>query len=94
MTLYLTGPMEKPGPGIIINTTSRSTDWGQEFSPFFLGPIDLYGGYVSQNMENAWQYSKVYQEHVDQDNNPTLAYWIWASNGWKNKSFFHSQKSL
>ena len=32
----------------------------QGLSPFFLGPIPMYGGLEAKNMENAWQFSKVY----------------------------------
>jgi hypothetical protein len=67
-----------------INTTSRSTDFGKGLSPFFLGPVDLYDGYVSQNMENGWQFSKVYGhlDHLDENDNPTPAYFEWAKKGW------------
>jgi hypothetical protein len=40
--INITGPK---GPKVknAVNTTSISTDWGRGFSPFFLGPIHLYG---------------------------------------------------
>ena len=81
--IYLYGPRQKRPiqGGQYINTTSRSKNWTRELSPFFLGPIELYDGHVSRNMENAWQYSKVYPEHAD-DNGPTEDYWAWAENGW------------
>lgn len=81
--INITGPR---GPKIkeVINTTSISRDWGKGFSPFFLGPVVLYDGRIAQNMENAWQYSKVYTEHVDEDGNPATAYWDWASEGWSD----------
>lgn len=72
--------------GAYINTTSRSNDWGKQLSPFFLGPINLYNGHKSINLENAWQFSKVYKEHVDESGNPTKDYYDWAKNGW-NSSF-------
>jgi hypothetical protein len=65
-----------------INTTSRSTNWSRDLSPFFCGPVDLYGEYKAQNVENAWQYAKVYSKHVDQNNDPTDEYWEWAKSGW------------
>jgi len=67
----------------VINTTSRSTTWSQALSPFFVGPVPLYGRYVAHNVENAWQYSKVYPEHADgKDHNPTSGYFEWAVKGW------------
>ncbi len=65
-----------------INTTSRSTTWSKGLSPFFLGPVDLYDGYTARNMENAWQYAKVYSQHVDDEQNPTTGYFAWATGGW------------
>lgn len=70
---------------LIINTTSHSTDWGKQFSPFVLGPVALYGGRRALNVENAWQYSKVYEEHVDSSGEPSEAYWKWAEAGWASK---------
>lgn len=69
----------------VINTTSRSNGWSRGLSPFFAGPVKLYGGYSARNVENAWQYSKVYSEHINQSGNPTDEYWTWANQGW-NKS--------
>jgi len=74
-------PQEDPG---VINTTSRSVTWSKGLSPFFLGPIEMYDLRFARVMENAWQYCKVYEEHVDEDGNPTQAYWTWAEAGWKN----------
>ena len=73
-----------PEGSTIVNTTSRSTDWSRGLSPFVVGPVELYDGYVSQNMENAWQFSKVYghTNHVDDDLNPTSYYFEWAKKGW------------
>lgn len=83
--IYVIGPNNKPPKDvIIINTTSRSDNWSRGLSPFFVGPIDLYDGYSSLNLENAWQYSKVYYNQVDSDNNPTQNYFEWAKNGWSS----------
>lgn len=69
--------------GYYINTTSKSPTWSIGLSPFFLGPIALYGDYVSRNMENAWQYAKVYPQFVDPITQEPLAnYWAWAEHGW------------
>lgn len=71
--------------GVYVNTTSRSTEsWSLQLSPFYLGSCELYEGFVAKNMENAWQYSKVYDCHVDDNDDPTLEYFEWANKGWNN----------
>lgn len=83
--IYVIGPKDKTPPGtIIINTTSRSDNWSKGLSPFFVGPVDLYGGYKAQNVENAWQFSKVYYNQVDANDSPTQSYFDWAEDGWKD----------
>ena len=67
----------------VVNTTSRSDNWSKGLSPFHLGPVDLYDGYKSFNVENAWQYSKVYYNHVDKNDDPAPEYFEWAQKGWK-----------
>ena len=68
---------------VIVDTTSRST-W-KELSPFFLGPVKSPNGQISKNFENLWQYSKVYKEHTDENNQPIQDYWDWAKQGWNNQ---------
>lgn len=70
-----------------VNTTSRSSNWSRGLSPFFCGPVKLYDDYVAQNVENAWQFSKVYKQHLDGDT-PSSAYFEWAERGWKD-TFAH-----
>jgi hypothetical protein len=36
-----------------INTTSRSGNWSKGLSPFFLGPVDLYGGHTAKNVSDS-----------------------------------------
>lgn len=86
--LEITGPKERKitDGRRIINTTSCSRDWGQNLSPFHLGPVDLYGGYRSRKMENAWQYTKVYPQHVGEDGKPNQEYYRWAKSGWDSYS--------
>jgi len=74
-----------PEDVLIIDITSRSQTWGKYLSPFNLGPIQLYDGYWAYNLENAYQFAKVYPEHVDFDNNVKLSYFEWAIKGWLNK---------
>jgi len=84
------GPFDKhinneDGKNLILNVTSSSTTWMQQFSPFILGPVKLYGPYGAFNVENAWQYAKVYKCHADENKNPTDEYWKWAYKGWAEK---------
>lgn len=71
-----------PEDAFVINTTSMSKDFGKGFSPFFLGPVDLWGGYTSLNVENAWQFSKVYKKHLDNNMYPSMRWFEWAEKGW------------
>ena len=74
---------KKLAPGYaMVNTTSRSTDFGVALSPFNLGPCDLYGGFKAKLVENAWQFTKVYQDHVGSDGMPKGEYFDWAKRGW------------
>lgn len=83
--IYVIGPQyTPPDDAIIINTTSRSDNWSRNLSPFFIGPLDLYGGYTSINMENAWQFSKVYEYYLEDDGSIGERYFKWAQSGWKD----------
>jgi hypothetical protein len=83
--IYIWGPKDKAPDGIeVINTTSRSLNWSKGLSPFFLGPCELYNEYVSTNVENAWQFSKVYKGYIDSGGNPSKEYFNWAIEGWSN----------
>jgi hypothetical protein len=55
-----------------------------DLSPFFLGPLQL-DQLTAQNFENAWQYSKVYACHVDQNGDPTPQWEQWRQNGFAQK---------
>lgn len=70
-------------PRKIINCTSSSRDQFRELSPFFLGPCKLPDGRVSHNMENAWQFSKVYPTHVGRFQNVDIEKW----NAWSQAGF-------
>lgn len=71
-----------PDDAIVVNTTSRSTNWSRSLSPFFCGPVNLYDEHTSVNVENAWQYSKVYEYYTDANGNPDERYFQWAKEGW------------
>lgn len=81
------GPKDPKDPNAI-NTTSRSKNWSQGLSPFYLGPIKLYKDYESKNFENAWQFAKVYKQHVDANQDPTEEYFKWAKEGWESDRAF------
>jgi hypothetical protein len=68
--------------GIYVNCTSSGTESEKQLSPFYLGPCRLYGSKIAERMENGWQFSKVYPEHVGSDGKPTKEYFRWASKGW------------
>jgi len=73
----------------VVVTVSKSKNWSVGLSPFKLGPCELYDGYVAKNMENAWQFSKVYPEHYSEEDGIVLdSYWTWAENGW-NDNYAH-----
>lgn len=78
------GPRD-PKDSAAINTTSRSVTWSKGLSPFFVGPVDLYCDETAWNVENAWQFSKVYQKHIGADGNPSAEYFEWARSGWRDK---------
>ncbi len=71
----------------VINVTSRSTDGGEIFSPFRLGGVRSLNGYA-KNVENYWQFSKVYPEHLDSNGNIKSEYFTWRDNGFKD-SYAH-----
>lgn len=88
--IKIVGPKEKKKfleqPNVdLIDVTSQASTWTKVFSPFFLGPVKLYGPYGAFNVENAWQYAKVYEDQVDENGEPTDAYWEWAYKGWGKK---------
>jgi len=65
---------------VTINTTSRSKDFGRGLSPFFLKPVDI----DATSVENVWQYSKVYKEHLNKKGEPGKKYFEWRDAGFKN----------
>lgn len=79
--IYVLPPWSKSLAGPVVSTIARDS----ELSPFSLGPCDLYDGIKSRNLQNAWEYTKVYPEHLDSRGDPTLDYWLWAQTGWKSR---------
>lgn len=73
----------------VIDTISNSGDF-RELSPFVLGPIDTYiPGKISRNFENLWQYSKVYQQHVDYAGVILPEWYKWRDVGWMRMTIKH-----
>lgn len=52
---------------IDITPVSKDDEWGS-LSPFHLGPCRTPDGTMFYNMENLWQYSKVYEDHLINSN--------------------------
>jgi len=84
--LYVLSKWDKnPYPHAVeVDTTSRGGF--KDLSPFYLGPlVDSLTGQICQNVENYWQYSKVYDEHFSPENNaPTPEYWKWRETGFNS----------
>ena len=78
------GPQEV----VVIDATSSSGVFA-DLSPFLIGPCELYTidgvSLVAENMENGWQYAKLYAQHADSNGDPTDDYWKWALTGFADK---------
>ena len=48
----------------------------------YLSPFVLKPKHEALNLENLWQFSKVYPEHADVLGSPTQEYFDWRSRGW------------
>lgn len=83
--VYILNKFE-PNPyphAVEIDTTSKGPF--KDLSPFYLGPLkDPLTGQICQNVENFWQYSKVYAHHVDANGAPIAEYWNWREAGFNN----------
>lgn len=67
----------------VVSTVAKAGQNWCNLSPFLLGPCKLYGNWSSKNMENGWQYSKVYPQFASRGE-PTAQYFAWAKEGWSN----------
>jgi hypothetical protein len=77
--IYLASYRDKiPEGSIAINTTSRSNNWSRGLSPFFLRPLCAPNCY---NVENLYQFSKCYKQHIGEDSNPTEEWFKWRDKG-------------
>lgn len=84
-SVQVVGPRESRHQhrGTLVWTVSKASDWQRQLSPFYLGPVPLYGGRHARSMENGWQYAKVYARHVGIDGQILPDYWTWAEDGWR-----------
>jgi len=73
-----------PEDAIVIDCTSNSRSDGKWFSPFFLGKMPLYDGYVATSIENGYQFARLFPTYADENGDPLPAYWEWAQKGWQN----------
>ena len=65
---------------LFVDTTTRSKNWSKFLSPMKVGPI-ISGKERAKNMENFWQFSKVYSDQVDENKIPTADYYDWRKKG-------------
>lgn len=84
MTVHVLTFWHRPRPAFSAVDTTASSGVFRNLSPFVLGPVPTYGGRQSRNMENAWQFSKVYPKHA-QDGEPTAEYYRWRDQGWADR---------
>lgn len=80
--LYVCGYKDSiPEGAMVVNTTSKSEDFGKVFSPFMNQGDIVLNGLRSHNVENIWQFTKVYPEHEDD-----IDLWVkWRDEGLRDK---------
>src|SRR6185312_10490955 len=66
-------------------------EW-KNLSPFFLGPSHI-DGLVANNLELAWQFSKVYADHVGPDGKPNAAWYAWRKEGFSSPKAIRHPRS-
>lgn len=69
----------------VVVTVSKAIGWSKGLSPFNLGPCPLWGSHVSANVENAWQFSKAYPEHIGPNGLPNASWLAWSQKGWADQ---------
>lgn len=79
--IKLIGPRDPKHPNAI-NVTSSGNSWGRNLSPMILGPVLVPNRGYASCIENAWQYSKVYDIH-DSDGKPSNQWYFWSQKGYK-----------
>jgi len=77
-------------PDIDIDVTSHSESLlFKQLSPFVLGYVQVDSGLWSLNLENAWQYSKVFAEHLDEQGEPSDEWFAFRDEGFARKNAVH-----
>lgn len=71
--LWIKNPYDCPE----VSTVSNSGEWSR-LSPFLLPAPP------AKNLENLWQYSKVYRQYADALNNPTSDFYKWREKGFND----------
>jgi len=66
-----------PNDAIVIDTTSNSGQF-KELSPFILPAPP------ARNLENLWQFSKVYPSHLNPNGTINRAWELWREKGWQD----------
>lgn len=74
--------------GVEVDTTSRGGF--KDLSPFYLGPYGWFDPMLNnhmsaRNMENLWQYSKVYPEHTTSDGGLLNEWFAWSQKGYNTQ---------
>lgn len=83
--IYVLKMFEKtPEKMVSVDTTTRSRSWSRGLSPMIVGPVKHPNGWTIRNVENAWQYSKVYGKHI-RNGKVTDDYWYWAKEGFAKR---------
>lgn len=82
-----------PDNGINIKINTLSYMGKSELHPIGIENCQLYNGMVSKNMHNAWHYSQVYENTIDENGEPSTKYFEWALNGWNQTKFGKPQNS-
>lgn len=76
-----------------IDVTSHNQLLNKYLSPFYLGPIISFDNIECKIMENLWQFGKVYEEHVNENNEVNDLWKKWRLNGFlDNKPHRHPYK--
>jgi len=85
MILVLNNSEIAPKNCVELDVTSRSLTWARTLSPFLLEGGKTWTGDFARNVENLYQYSKVYRVHVDKNDDPNEDWLRWAKAGWNTK---------
>ena len=85
MVITISYKEELPKGFIEINCTSRGNDKWRELSPFMNRQVSNKEGIIAQNMENLWQFSKVYKSHINHDGSIKDEYFRWRLKGFNSK---------